>query len=286
MVVYQLNMKIAHSMKNNLGGIDRILGETQVEDMQTRHVLEKQFVSSLTTGSTTPDVLNKKIFELGNVGAITVTDFINGAPGQRIYILGDGFTTIQHGILIFTSTGANKLLVANTVYTFTFFPIAGPPKSHKWIEDADANSGGGGGIVDFASVIRPVGSDVVISSTTYSVIHASLDLTINASVGDIIFINFAALWGNQAPQSGIDVATRVGGIDINFVAIADPWGWEGWRGLPISTLIPFGSIISYTVVLSDISAGTVTFRPVAKVLNSTRNLHAPISFSVLNLGQP
>lgn len=114
-------------MNNNI-----ITGEVQIEDMQNRNVLEKQHVQTLST-STTLDVLNKRIFELNNVAPITITDFLRGAIGQRIYLLGDGFTTIQNGTLIFTNTAANKLLLINVVYRFTFFKVG--LLSHKWVED-------------------------------------------------------------------------------------------------------------------------------------------------------
>lgn len=117
------------------GELTRIRGEVHFEDMTSRNVLEKQYVQPLTMLSTTPSVLNKRIFQAINIGPVTVTDFTFGAQGQRIYILGDGFTTIQNGVLIFTNTGANKLLAVNKVYKFTFFAIPGPPISHKWVED-------------------------------------------------------------------------------------------------------------------------------------------------------
>lgn len=119
-------------MKNiNIGGVTQISGETRIEDMQSRNVLEKQYIQKI-FGTTTPNVLNKVIFELTNSAPITVTDFLNGAPGQRIYLLGDGNTTIENGTLIFTNTGADKLLDNNKIYTFTFFSSG---LTHKWVED-------------------------------------------------------------------------------------------------------------------------------------------------------
>lgn len=111
-----------------------ITGEQRHEDMQSRNVLEKQIVNTIKSNAT-PNVLNRKFFELINTGANVITDFINGAPGQRIYLLGDGFTTLEHGTFIFTNTGVDKLLLADIVYKLTFFEIDGSPKSHKWVED-------------------------------------------------------------------------------------------------------------------------------------------------------
>lgn len=124
---------------------DRIVFNREVhfEDMVSRNVLEKRNIHRLLEA--TPNVLNREFFECANSSPITVTDFLNGSPGQRLYILGDGNTTIEHGTFIFTSTGLDKLLAQFKVYCFTFFPIEGPPKSHKWVEDVDEDSGGGGG---------------------------------------------------------------------------------------------------------------------------------------------
>lgn len=119
--------------KDNVNQVDVIKGEIRFEDMTSRNVLEKQNVQNMI--GATPNVLNRRIFEGINESPITVTDFLNGAAGQRIYILGDGNMTIEHGTFIFTNTGANKLLLADIIYKFTFFKIQGPPTSHKWVED-------------------------------------------------------------------------------------------------------------------------------------------------------
>lgn len=109
-----------------------IRGETQLEDMTSRNVLEKKIIHKLI--GATPNVLNGTIFEADD--DIVVTDFAKGSPGQRIHILGNGSKEIDvNGGFIKTNIGANKILQSEVVYTFTFFPIPGPPKSHVWIED-------------------------------------------------------------------------------------------------------------------------------------------------------
>jgi len=110
-----------------------IKGEVNFEDMVSRNVLDKRNIQRMS--GDTPNILNRSFFGGSNTAPINVTDFLNGAPGQRLYILGDGNMTIVHGTFIFTNTGANKLLLSNIVYKFTFFPISGPPRSHKWVED-------------------------------------------------------------------------------------------------------------------------------------------------------
>jgi hypothetical protein len=120
-------------MKPTQDHLTKVSGEVHFEDMVSRNVLEKQSIQPLR--GPTPSVLNRKVFELDNTSPVTITDFLRGSPGQRLYILGDGNTTIEDGVFIFTNTGSNKLLVPDTVYKFTFFPISGPPPSHKWVED-------------------------------------------------------------------------------------------------------------------------------------------------------
>lgn len=122
-------------MKTSDLGLDPkvIRGEIHREDVETRNILSKQYITPMS--GATPSVANREIFEGTNAGAVNVTDFVDGAPGQVIKILGDGQMTITNGGLIFTNTGANKLLAANKVYTFTFYVILGPPKTHKWVEN-------------------------------------------------------------------------------------------------------------------------------------------------------
>lgn len=77
----------------------------------------------------TPSVKSlKRFISCGSV--ITITNFVGGADGQEIKILGDGNTTIANNANISTNTGANKLLALNKVYTFTYFQ-----SKNIWAED-------------------------------------------------------------------------------------------------------------------------------------------------------
>jgi hypothetical protein len=92
-------------------------------------VLPQFFVKMLEVANATPDVANIERGMLQNTVAQTVTNFLHGQPGQRLVVLGDSFTTLQNGGRIFTNTAANKLLLANKVYRFTYF-------NSNWYEDA------------------------------------------------------------------------------------------------------------------------------------------------------
>jgi hypothetical protein len=95
----------------------RTIGEEIIESPKTHNVLDKEFVANMRTA--TPSVKNLRIFKGSNTGPVTVTQFKDGQEGQIIKILGDGQMTITNGANIKTNTGANKLLAANKVYTFT-----------------------------------------------------------------------------------------------------------------------------------------------------------------------
>ena len=65
------------------------------------------------------DVTHLDVLLTQNTSAVTITSFTGGSEGQEIKILGDGFTTIANNSSIKTNTGANKLLQALKIYTFT-----------------------------------------------------------------------------------------------------------------------------------------------------------------------
>lgn len=105
---------------------ERVVGEVIIEAPQSETVLGKRFVKNLKKSDTTPDVSNTEVCRAKNTGAVTVTNFTGGADGQRLWILGDGFTTLQHGTNIFTFAAANLLLLANKVYALVgYLNVAG-----------------------------------------------------------------------------------------------------------------------------------------------------------------
>lgn len=68
----------------------------------------------------TPEVTNGTVFKCSG-SVVTVTNFIGGQDGQRLYLKGDGTTIISNNTTIKTNTGANKLLGANRMYVFVYF---------------------------------------------------------------------------------------------------------------------------------------------------------------------
>jgi hypothetical protein len=104
-------------------------GEIVFEDLIRFRILPFKGVDTLKVGSTTPSVANLETWIAANTGAITITNFMKGSVSQRLYILGDGFTSVANNTTIKTNTGAVKLLAVNKVYRFTLF-------NNIWIEDA------------------------------------------------------------------------------------------------------------------------------------------------------
>jgi len=110
-------------MDNVFKGLSRFEGEVHFFQ------LPKKWFSKFRSLDVTPDVSNVEYWQANNTIATTITDFLKGQDVQALHILGDGFTTIQHGTKIKTNTGANKLLAANKVYTFYRF-------NSLWVEEA------------------------------------------------------------------------------------------------------------------------------------------------------
>ncbi len=103
--------------------------------------------SSIPSG-TTPSVSNIQLGKLLNTTPTSVTNFLGGMEGQHLFLVGDGNTTFVHGTFIATTTGADKLTTANTVYLFIL-------DGNVWREFGSA---GGGGLSDGDK------GDVIVSS--------------------------------------------------------------------------------------------------------------------------
>lgn len=91
-------------------------------------ILPEQKITQVSKLATIVSVLNVTRLQCINTVATTVISLKAGQEGQEIKFLGDGFTTFQHGTVIFNNTSADKLLVANKVYTYTQF-------NNKWYEN-------------------------------------------------------------------------------------------------------------------------------------------------------
>jgi hypothetical protein len=120
-------------------GLERVESEQVINSQATRNVLEKELVRWAKRTDTSPSVLNVHKLMFRNTVATLVIRLDDGAEGQTVDVLGDGFTTIQNNTKIITASGADTLLAAGAVYTFTRWPDG------KWHEHASSGGGGGGG---------------------------------------------------------------------------------------------------------------------------------------------
>jgi hypothetical protein len=71
-------------------------------------------------GSAAPDVFAVDVLRSSG-GTYTITDFVRGAEGQVLRILGDSNITIAHNARIKTNTGVAKVLVDEVFYTFLYY---------------------------------------------------------------------------------------------------------------------------------------------------------------------
>ncbi len=104
----------------------RIVGEESHEGSARRVVLDYDSVFKLL--GATPSVKNQTRFKTSGA-VVTVTNFLDGAQGQRIHILGDGTTTVAHNSTIKRTGGANAVIAADKVYNFMYV-------DGVWYEDA------------------------------------------------------------------------------------------------------------------------------------------------------
>lgn len=99
----------------------KIFSEAIEFEAEVRHkILPHIFVDKLKPSSVTPSVSNVVAFK-GGGAVVTVTNFTQGAEGQLIHILGDGFTTVAHNANIKRRNQLTQLLVNGVVYGFIMF---------------------------------------------------------------------------------------------------------------------------------------------------------------------
>ena len=77
--------------------------------------------SSANDGDVELDVNNIDFLKLTSTSPSLVTNITGGSDGRTVKFLGDGFTSFEDNTIIHTNTFADKLLILNTVYTYTSF---------------------------------------------------------------------------------------------------------------------------------------------------------------------
>lgn len=137
-------------------GVQRVATEQVIEGEATRNVLEKQLIRWAKRGDTSPSVLNIERLQFRNTAPVAIVAFDDGKPGQKIDVLGDGQTTVNHNTKIIRAGGAAALLANGAVYVFTMW------EDRTWHEQTGGSGGGGAGVTSFnsrAGAVIPVAGD-------------------------------------------------------------------------------------------------------------------------------
>jgi hypothetical protein len=108
---------------------------------------------------------------------------------------------------------------------------------------------------------------ITANSTTWANVNTALDLTLNATTGDVIEFAISAGLSNAAVAMGFDVVSVVSAAPVNSFGMdaSAPANWaafggpSGWYSGASNELSVAGSIFR-TLVAGDISSGTVLMR--------------------------
>ena len=118
----------------------------------------------------------------------------------------------------------------------------------------------------YARAKRTGASITLSSNSVWANVDTGLDLTLNATTGDVVEYGISAILAAQGVETYFDVVTIVSGNPVNSFGFdttpANPptsYGIQAWLSLPSVTSTLSGSFFR-TLVAGDISSGTVTLR--------------------------
>lgn len=106
-----------------------------------------QFIGLPGTGAT-PDVLGLGMYVPTDAGSITITNFLNGIPGQDLYVRGNTFVTVQHNTNILLPGGVDMPMLSNGLYHFKRDATAWRLVSRPFRSSAAITSPTGGATID------------------------------------------------------------------------------------------------------------------------------------------
>lgn len=147
------------------------------------------------------------------------------------------------------------------------------------------------------SARRTSGNINLTGSTTWANVDTGIDITLKeCQVGDQVLAGVSGVWGNENVVAWLDVVTVVSGSPVNSFAVrgaavtTPSSGVVGaWYGTAAAFTAISGTAPPYTLVIGDISSGSVTFRLRYAMASATaRNLLAatdyPFDWWVENVG--
>ena len=146
------------------------------------------------------------------------------------------------------------------------------------IEPVVSDGGGGGdgrsSIVSFAESHYTSG-DILFNSTSWTDFNAATDLTLEASVGDVVEISLSGYWQNSSAEKFIDCVTVVNGSAVNSLGhltavssrSATAQGIVAYKASP-GVFQPASGSYFYKLKSDDVSNGSAVLRLQAR-LNSS-----------------
>lgn len=104
----------------------------------------------------------------------------------------------------------------------------------------------------------------LIASASWVTWDATADIALEAQAGDELVASINGIWGGEAYEGYIDIATWVSGAGVHWFGTGEPttttgYGISGWYGV-LNVISVIGGNMSYTVVAGDVVAGLVTCR--------------------------
>lgn len=144
-------------------------------------------------------------------------------------------------------------------------------------------------------IARRESTDLTVTQTARTnALDTALDITLNATIGDVLEITPAFMVANNNANNDIfqlDVATIVSAAVVNWVSgSGSTTGVPAWNRVATVTTHRIGvsGAIPYTVVAGDISGGTVKLSLYAFVTAGSYNVYArvvaPFVWMVKNIG--
>lgn len=145
---------------------EQISRELQIEAPQKHLILPNYFTGQFPRGVTTPVANNVERWHFENTSPVSVTDFLEGQNGQRLYLLGDGQTTLIHNVnKIWLFGEANKLLQLGKVTYLVRM-------KNVWRE---IFGGTAGGAATEISILECLADDMVFTAGGAGVVQLDID---------------------------------------------------------------------------------------------------------------
>lgn len=144
----------------------------------------------------------------------------------------------------------------------------------------------------FKFVDRRTGSIAALTSTTWANLDATADIQLEANVGDTIIVSANGLWGGEAQNAALDVATWNGSALVNWFGSGEPTtttgdGIPGWFSASSITYESLSGLMARSLVAGDIANGQVTLRLRYRVTASKTLMNSstdPFQWMAWNIG--